>query len=82
MSESHRPDAGEMRYRDALHELREILEGIEREEVDLDELSEKVERAASLIRTCRERIERTELRVQRVLEDLQPAAPPDENQQE
>ena len=38
-----------------------------------DELSAKVERAAFLIRTCRERIQQTELKVQRVLEDLEEA---------
>jgi len=61
-----------MRYREAIGELRQILDGIEREEVDLDVLSEQVERAAALIHTCRSRIERAEMRVQRVLNDLQP----------
>lgn len=65
----------QMRYREAIRELREILEGIEQEEIDLDELSAQVERAADLIRTCRDRIERTELRVQRVIDDLQQTEP-------
>lgn len=64
-----------LRYGAAIGELREILDGIEREEVDLDELSVKVERAAALIRTCRERIERTELQVRQVLDDLQSPEP-------
>lgn len=64
-----------LRYGAAIGELREILDGIEREEIDLDELSVKVERAAALIRTCRERIERTELQVRQVLDDLQAPEP-------
>ena len=67
------PPAESLRYSEAIAELRDILDGIEREEIDLDELSDKVERAAVLIRSCRDRIERTELRVQRVLDDLRQA---------
>lgn len=59
-----------VRYRDAIEELRAILAGIEGDDVDIDELSEKVERAAVLIKLCRDRIERTEMKVRRVLEDL------------
>ncbi len=59
------------RYSEAIAELRGILEGIEDEGVDLDELSEKVERAAFLIRSCRSRIRETELKVRRVLEELE-----------
>ncbi len=59
------------RYSEAIAELRAILEGIEDEGVDLDELSDKVERAAFLIRSCRGRIRETELKVRRVLEELE-----------
>jgi len=59
-----------VRYRDAVEELKAILAGIEGDDVDIDELSEKVERAAELIRLCRGRIERTEMKVRRVLDDL------------
>ncbi len=64
------PTPEELRYSDAIDELRQILQGIENEEIDLDELSAHVERAALLIRTCRDRIQHTEMRVRRVLEDL------------
>ena len=57
-------------YRDAVAELKTILDRIEGEDVDIDELSEKVERAAELIRLCRGRIEQTEMKVRRVLDDL------------
>ena len=57
-------------YRDAVAELKTILDRIEGDDVDIDELSEKVERAAELIRLCRGRIEQTEMKVRRVLDDL------------
>lgn len=71
------PGPEALRYNDAIAELRAILQGIEDEGVDLDELSAKVERAAFLIRTCRRRIQETELKVQRVLEDLENPTPSD-----
>ncbi len=64
------PSSEELGYSDAVAELRQILQGIENEEIDLDQLSAQVERAALLIRTCRDRIERTEMRVRRVLATL------------
>lgn len=75
MSDETEPTPVEaLRYSAAIKELREILDGIEREDTDLDALSERVERAAALIRTCRDRIERTELQVRQILDDLE--APP------
>lgn len=65
-----------LRYSEAIEELRRILDGIEREEIDLDDLSEKVSRAAALIRTCRTRIERTSLQVRQVLADLEATQDP------
>ena len=59
------------RFRDAMDELRTILGQIEREEVDLDELSGLVERAAWLIRLCRQRIVNTEMRVQEIIGELE-----------
>ncbi|MEW6744489.1 MAG: exodeoxyribonuclease VII small subunit [Planctomycetota bacterium] len=58
-------------YQEAVRELEEILEAIEGEEVDIDDLSGKVERAAELIRTCREKIADTEARVTRVVQELE-----------
>jgi exodeoxyribonuclease VII small subunit len=55
----------------ALGELRELLRGIEEEDVDLDVLSARVARAAALIRACRARIQRTEMSVRAVLDELE-----------
>jgi exodeoxyribonuclease VII small subunit len=63
-------DTTPVRYRDATEELKAILARLEGDDVDIDELSEKVERAAELIRLCRDRIEHTGMKVRRVLDDL------------
>ena len=48
--------ANNVAYREAVRELESILESIESTEIDLDQLTAKVERAAELIRLCRDRI--------------------------
>ncbi len=60
----------EMNYGEALEELNEILDAIEDDRFDLDELGDKVGRAASLIRMCRKKIDATELQIQSIIEDL------------
>lgn len=58
------------RYGEAVAEIERILESIDRDQIDIDELSAKVERAVSLIRMCQEKLRATEARVTQVLEDL------------
>lgn len=57
-------------YTAASRELDAILDAIEAGQADIDVLSEKVERAAFLIRHCRERLAGTELRVKKVVDEL------------
>ena len=60
----------EAKYSKAIKRLEEIISKIENEEIDVDELSEKVKEAVELITTCKERIEKAELEVKRVVDDL------------
>jgi len=60
----------ELRYAQAVAEIETILEAIDRDEIELDELSVKVERAVELINLCRERLLATELKVSKVLQGL------------
>jgi exodeoxyribonuclease VII small subunit len=57
-------------YAEAASELQAILDEIENGTADVDVLSEKVERAAELIRGCREALAGTELRVRKIVEEL------------
>jgi exodeoxyribonuclease VII small subunit len=62
----------------ASEELETILDEIEVGSVDIDVLSEKVERAAELIKTCREKLSGTELRVQKIVDELARTEPEDD----
>lgn len=67
-------------YSAAAAELDEILEELEDGSIDIDVLSEKVERASWLVQVCREKLAGTELKVTKVLEQLeQPADEEDED---
>lgn len=60
----------DLEYGEALDELNEILEAIEDDRFDLDELGDKVGRAATLIRLCRQKIDATELQIQSIIDEL------------
>jgi exodeoxyribonuclease VII small subunit len=58
-------------YSRALSELEKIIGEIESEETDLDVLSEKVRRAAHLIKFCRSRLRSTEEEVKKALSEIE-----------
>ncbi len=60
----------ELSYSQALTELEGIIADIESEEVDVDALSEKVKRAAFLIRFCKDKLRGTEEEVKKVLSEM------------
>lgn len=60
----------ETKYAKAMQRLEEIIEKIENEEIDVDELSDKVNEAAGLIKTCKEKIEKAEFEVKKVVDSL------------
>jgi exodeoxyribonuclease VII small subunit len=59
-------------YADAVAELNEILVSLEDDDLDIDELGDRVERAATLIALCRDRIDAARLRVTEVVATLEP----------
>lgn len=69
MSDKKKKDS-EPSYAAASAELETILTEIESGEIDLDLLSEKVERAAALLAMCRARLAATETKVKKVVADL------------
>lgn len=58
----------DMKYSKAMERLEDIIRKIESEEVDIDELSEKVKEAVGLVKLCKEKVERAELEVKEVVE--------------
>ena len=65
----------EIGYADAMHELDDILEELERDDLDVDVLAARVQRASELIQLCRSRIARAQADVDRVVTDLESLAP-------
>ena len=60
----------EGKYSKSIKRLEEIIEKIESEEIDVDELANKVKEAIGLIKDCKGKIERAELEVKKVVDDL------------
>lgn len=58
-------------YQNAFNELQAIVEEIEQGEISVDELSEKVKRAAGLIKVCKAKLTATEEDVNKILEELE-----------
>ena len=61
----------EIGYADAMRELDDILEELERDDLDVDVLAARVQRASELIQLCRGRIVRAQADVDRVVTDLE-----------
>jgi len=61
----------ELNYQKAFDELQMIVSEIEKGKIGVDELSEKVKRAAMLIKICKDKLYSTEDDVKRILDDLE-----------
>ena len=57
-------------YAEAFEELQQIVSEIEEGQISVDELSEKVKRAAHLINICKAKLSSTEEDVNKILKDL------------
>ncbi len=60
-----------MTYKEAVAEIDEVLAKIEQEELDVDELSEKVRRVSLLIRFCKEKLHKTSEEVENILREME-----------
>lgn len=65
-------------YSQAFDELQKIVSEIEQGEISVDELSEKVKRAAQLIKICKSKLSTTEEDVNKILKELDTASADDE----
>ena len=64
----------EINYTDAFQELQTIVTEIENGEISVDELSQKVKRAAQLIKFCKTKLATTEEDVNKILKELDAAS--------
>ncbi len=58
-------------YSEAMAEIEEILEKIENEELDVDELAEKVKRVSVLLKTCKDKLTQTNEQVEQILKEME-----------
>jgi len=65
-------------YTEAFEELQEIVSEIEQGEISVDQLSEKVKRAALLIKICKSKLTTTEEDVNKILKELDKATKDEE----
>lgn len=65
-------------YTEAFEELQTIVSEIEQGEISVDELSEKVKRAAQLIKICKSKLTTTEEDVNKILKELDTASTNDD----
>ncbi len=53
-----------------MEKLEDIISKIENEEIDIDELSEKVREAAALVKVCKDKITKAEVEVKDIVESF------------
>ena len=58
-------------YKEALQEIEEILEKIEGNELDIDELAEKVKRVSFLLKFCKDKLQKTNEEVEKILNEME-----------
>ena len=64
----------ELKYNKAVQKLDEIIAKIESEDIDVDELADKVKEAVILIKVCKTKIEKAEMEVKQVVDGFEEAA--------
>lgn len=65
----------DIKYSKAVKRLNEIIASIESEDIDVDDLASRVKEAVELIRVCKSKIQKAELEVKQVVEDLEDDVP-------
>ncbi|MDG2028940.1 MAG: exodeoxyribonuclease VII small subunit [Acidimicrobiales bacterium] len=78
MSDSSASDT-EVGYADAMAELESILDDLEDDDLDVDVLASRVERASTLITLCRDRIGAARVQVEKIVTSLDADVESDED---
>jgi len=65
----------QLSYDEALKEIETTLEKIETGNLGVDELADEVARVTSLLKSCRDRLYRTEEKIGKILDESEPEQP-------
>ena len=58
-------------YREAITEIEATIQAIENEELDVDQLSDKVKRVSELLKICKAKLHNTEKEVENILNEME-----------
>ncbi len=56
-----------IKYEEAVHQLEEIVEKMENNELDIDSLSAQLKKAQELIKLCRDKLTKTDDEIHKIL---------------
>jgi len=59
----------EMKYEKAVCELEEIVDKMERDELDIDQLSDQLKRAKVLVKLCKNKLTKTDEEIKKLLSE-------------
>ena len=59
----------EMKYEKAVSELEEIVDKMERDELDIDQLFEQLKRAKVLVKLCKDKLTKTDEEIKKLLSE-------------
>jgi exodeoxyribonuclease VII small subunit len=62
--------AEKITYTEAFSELQTIVSEMENSEIDIDQLDTKIKRASELLKTCKDKLFKTEKNVQKILDEI------------
>ena len=60
----------EKSYTESIKELENILARIESEELDVDMLTQEIKKASELIKTCKEKLYKTDEQIKKILDNI------------
>jgi exodeoxyribonuclease VII small subunit len=60
----------DIKYRDAIAEIESILASIDKGDMDIDELAEKVKRVTVLLEFCKKKLRSTESEIEKIMAEL------------
>ena len=60
-----------VKYSEAIEEVERIINQIEWNELDIDELTEKIRRASELLKFCKQKLHFTEEEIQKIIDQMQ-----------
>jgi len=58
-------------YKETITELEKILKELESNELDIDDLENKVKQAADMIELCKEKLFKTDVEIEKILQKLE-----------